>query len=115
MTVYTVYNTQLSGREKMAAAGSRHVTEPCGEVNDGLAVIPRAEMEIEALSPVLQDSIVRIPIIGLSSPFRVFIRGNAYCNMHMCLAVGLLLLHVCRGDNYPFMRPQCPRMESPLC
>lgn len=30
----------------MAAAGSRHVMEPCREVNDGLAVIPEAEMEI---------------------------------------------------------------------
>lgn len=30
----------------MAAAGSRHVMESCREVNDGLAVIPEAEMEI---------------------------------------------------------------------
>lgn len=30
----------------MATAGSRHVMESCGEVNDGLAVIPEAEMEI---------------------------------------------------------------------
>lgn len=34
------------GREKMAAAGIRHVMEPCREVNDGLAVIPEAVMEI---------------------------------------------------------------------
>ena len=77
------------------------------------SVYPRRSPE--ALGPVLQDSTGRIPIIGLSSLFRVFIRGNAFWNMHMCLAVGLLPLHVCRGDNYPFMRPQCPRMESPLC
>ncbi len=30
----------------MAAAGSRNVMESCREVNDGLAVIPEAEMEI---------------------------------------------------------------------
>lgn len=33
-------------REKMATAGSKHVRESCGEVNDGLAVVPEAEMEI---------------------------------------------------------------------
>lgn len=30
----------------MAAAGSGRVAESCGEVNDGLAVIPEAETEI---------------------------------------------------------------------
>lgn len=34
------------GREKMATAGGRHVTESYGEVNDRLAVIPEAMMEI---------------------------------------------------------------------
>lgn len=37
---------QLTGREKMAAAGTRRVMESCREVNDGLAVIPEAVMEI---------------------------------------------------------------------
>lgn len=30
----------------MATAGSKHVRESCGEVNDGLAVVPEAEMAI---------------------------------------------------------------------
>ena len=30
-----IYRPRLTAREKMAAAGSRHVTESCGEVNDG--------------------------------------------------------------------------------
>lgn len=36
----------LTGREKMATAGGRHVMESYGEVNDRLAVIPEAMMEI---------------------------------------------------------------------
>lgn len=41
-----IYRPRLTGREKMAAAGSRHVMASCREVNDGLAVIPEAPMEI---------------------------------------------------------------------
>lgn len=34
------------GREKMATAGSRHVMESYREINDRLAVVPEAMMEI---------------------------------------------------------------------
>lgn len=34
------------GREKMATTGSRHVMESYREINDRLAVIPEAMMEI---------------------------------------------------------------------
>lgn len=41
-----IYRPQLTGREKMATAGSRHVMESYREVNDRLAVIPEAMMDI---------------------------------------------------------------------
>lgn len=41
-----MYTVQLMGREKMATAGSRHVMQPYREINDRLAVVPEAMMEI---------------------------------------------------------------------
>lgn len=41
-----IYRPQLTGKEKIAPAGFRRVMESCREVNDGLAVIPEAELEV---------------------------------------------------------------------
>ena len=174
-----IYRPRLTAREKMAAAGSRHVTESCGEVNDGagchsrggdgdrsythilvdhtrsqarkagcqasewcmlpwvfltslsgqekqghaawlltdtwtcadgpaswwiLGVClsacnetpprpPAPKHSQKALIPVLQASAARVPIIALSSLFKVYIRGNVW----ICVRLRPAAAHVSRG------------------
>lgn len=52
----------------------------------------------KALNTVLEASAAHIPIIALSSLFKVSITGDAGFNMHMCIAAARA-----DGENYLFM------------